>query len=244
MSRKETIPDDLPRLPYSDGSVRREVSVEQLSTGEGVDRSHPMKWGGAIGEYATNRSGPPTLPEEFADLDVDEVGDVTVGDCSKPELLELLAWFNYRVGRLDADLFEDDPDTPKEETRSAAVVRDGIEAIDGSFLAECVDDYSDVGELPASLVESIENASCTEQFSLDSVLNLNAIAITLGRENFTYAPEDFAGLFYEFTPEDDRDGAIMILFGSGDVFCFAGAEDDCNRAHSSLRESLSDAGLL
>ncbi len=76
---------------------------------------------------------------------------------------------------------------------------------------------------------------------LESDLNLNAIAISLGLDRIEYEPEQFPGLVYRL-----HDPAVVaLLFGSGKIVC-TGAKtvDDLCRAVQRLQEDLGNAGLL
>jgi len=78
-------------------------------------------------------------------------------------------------------------------------------------------------------------------YDLESDLNLNAIAISLGLENVEYEPEQFPGLVYRIKVPK----VVMLLFGSGKVVCTGARKvEDIREAVDKLKEELSAAGLI
>lgn len=78
-------------------------------------------------------------------------------------------------------------------------------------------------------------------YNIDSELNLNTIAITLGLENVEYEPEQFPGLVYRV--HDPR--VVMLLFGSGSVVC-TGAKNvkEIEMGVRKLTNELKNSGLI
>jgi len=76
---------------------------------------------------------------------------------------------------------------------------------------------------------------------LESEINLNSIAITLGLDRVEYEPEQFPGLVCRL--EDPR--VVVLLFGSGKLVCTgARRPSDVTRAVEKITKELQDAGLL
>ena len=76
---------------------------------------------------------------------------------------------------------------------------------------------------------------------LETDLNLNSIAITLGLERVEYEPEQFPGLVYRV----DEPKVVALLFGSGKIVCTGAKEiPDIDRALSQIVTELTDASLL
>ena len=77
-------------------------------------------------------------------------------------------------------------------------------------------------------------------FDLGQEINLNAIAISLGRERVEYEPEQFPGLVYRI---DEL--KVVVLFGSGNLVCSGAREpQDVEAAGDNITEELKAAGLL
>lgn len=76
---------------------------------------------------------------------------------------------------------------------------------------------------------------------LETDLNLNAIAISLGLDKVEYEPEQFPGLVYRI----DEPKVVALLFGSGKVVC-TGAKrtEDIEIAVKKIYDELNTAGLL
>ncbi len=76
---------------------------------------------------------------------------------------------------------------------------------------------------------------------LETEINLNAIAISLGLEKVEYEPEQFPGLVYRI----DDPKVVVLLFGSGKLVCTGAKKpDDVKRAVEKITEELQAAGLL
>lgn len=77
--------------------------------------------------------------------------------------------------------------------------------------------------------------------SLESEINLNSVAITLGLERVEYEPEQFPGLVCRI--EDPR--VVVLLFGSGKLVCTgARRPSDVLLAVQKITHELQSAGLL
>jgi transcription initiation factor TFIID TATA-box-binding protein len=86
---------------------------------------------------------------------------------------------------------------------------------------------------PAIIIQNIVASA-----DLGSVLNLNAIAISLGLENIEYEPEQFPGLVYRL----DIPKVVVLLFGSGKLVVTGGkrpgdAEDAIERIVKDLEKN-------
>ena len=76
---------------------------------------------------------------------------------------------------------------------------------------------------------------------LESEINLNEIAVTLGLERVEYEPEQFPGLVCRM--EDPR--VVILLFGSGKLVCTGAKKpSDVERAVKKITQELRAAGLL
>ena len=76
---------------------------------------------------------------------------------------------------------------------------------------------------------------------LQTVLNLNAIAVGLGLENIEYEPEIFPGLVYRV----DDPKVVILIFSSGKLVVTGGkTPDDCARGVDVIHEQLDNMGLL
>ncbi|WP_142860762.1 TATA-box-binding protein [Salinigranum halophilum] len=244
INSEDAIPENLPRLPHRGGQVRADVTIEQLSGYGDTDLQASVTWAMAVGEYAANRSTPPTLPPSFEDATVDDIRQVMIGHCSKEEILVLLAWLAYQDDRLDRDLFSDDESGQDQPMRNAEPVVRAIESVDDDLLSETPEDYSTVGSLPAQIVSSIEAATAASAFDLGYNLNLNAVAIGLGLDNTEYSPQEFPGEFYRPERGSLGEDVTMVIFGTGQVVCFAQSDRGVRESETSLREQLDDLGFL
>jgi transcription initiation factor TFIID TATA-box-binding protein len=76
---------------------------------------------------------------------------------------------------------------------------------------------------------------------LESEINLNSIAITLGLERVEYEPEQFPGLVCRL----DKPRVVVLLFGSGKLVCTgARRPGDVSLAVEQITKELQDAGIL
>ena len=76
---------------------------------------------------------------------------------------------------------------------------------------------------------------------LESEINLNSIAISLGLEKVEYEPEQFPGLVYRLSEPK----VVVLLFGSGKLVCTGAKKPgDVERAVEKIANELSAAGLL
>jgi transcription initiation factor TFIID TATA-box-binding protein len=77
--------------------------------------------------------------------------------------------------------------------------------------------------------------------NLESEINLNSIAITLGLDRVEYEPEQFPGLVCRL----DEPRVVVLLFGSGKLVCTgARRPSDVALAVEKITKELQDAGLL
>jgi len=87
----------------------------------------------------------------------------------------------------------------------------------------------------------IEVQNIVASSDLETKINLNAIAISLGLEKVEYEPEQFPGLVYRM----DSPKVVMLLFGSGKLVCTGGRKPkDVEVAVNKITEELRAAGLL
>jgi transcription initiation factor TFIID TATA-box-binding protein len=76
---------------------------------------------------------------------------------------------------------------------------------------------------------------------LESEINLNAIAITLGLDRVEYEPEQFPGLVCRM----DEPKVVLLLFGSGKLVCTGARKpSDIEVAVKKITQELRGAGLL
>jgi len=76
---------------------------------------------------------------------------------------------------------------------------------------------------------------------LESEINLNAVAVSLGLEKVEYEPEQFPGLVYRIAVPK----VVILLFGSGKLVCTgARTPEDVEVAVNKITEELRAAGLL
>jgi len=88
---------------------------------------------------------------------------------------------------------------------------------------------------------AIEVQNIVSTADLESELDLNAIALTLGLDRVEYEPEQFPGLVYRL--EEPR--VVVLLFGSGKlVLTGARRPSDAQRAAELVKSDLERAGLL
>lgn len=85
----------------------------------------------------------------------------------------------------------------------------------------------------------IQNIVATS--NLESEINLNSIAVTLGLDRVEYEPEQFPGLVVRL--DDPR--VVVLLFGSGKLVCTGARRPaDVERAVQQITKELQRAGLL
>lgn len=76
---------------------------------------------------------------------------------------------------------------------------------------------------------------------LESEINLNTVAVTLGLDRVEYEPEQFPGLVCRLT----EPRVVVLLFGSGKLVCTgARRPSDVSLAVEKIAKELEDAGLL
>jgi len=76
---------------------------------------------------------------------------------------------------------------------------------------------------------------------LESEINLNTIAVTLGLDRVEYEPEQFPGLVCRLT----EPRVVVLLFGSGKLVCTgARRPSDVSLSIEKITKELQDAGLL
>jgi transcription initiation factor TFIID TATA-box-binding protein len=76
---------------------------------------------------------------------------------------------------------------------------------------------------------------------LESEINLNAIAVTLGLDRVEYEPEQFPGLVCRI----DVPKVVVLLFGSGKLVCTGARKPaDVEVAVKKITRELQGAGLL
>jgi transcription initiation factor TFIID TATA-box-binding protein len=87
----------------------------------------------------------------------------------------------------------------------------------------------------------IEVQNVVATFDLGQVINLNAIAISLGLERVEYEPEQFPGLVYRMA----QPKVVLLLFGSGKVVCTGARKpQDVEEAVDRITVELRSAGQL
>ncbi|MGI0128584.1 MAG: TATA-box-binding protein [Thermoplasmata archaeon] len=87
----------------------------------------------------------------------------------------------------------------------------------------------------------IEVQNIVASSDLESEINLNAIAITLGLDRVEYEPEQFPGLVCRI----DEPKVVILLFGSGKLVCTGARKpSDVAVAVKKITGELQGAGLL
>jgi len=87
----------------------------------------------------------------------------------------------------------------------------------------------------------IEVQNIVASSDLESEINLNAIAVTLGLDRVEYEPEQFPGLVCRI----DEPRVVVLLFGSGKLVCTGARKpSDVEVAVKKITRELRGAGLL
>jgi len=87
----------------------------------------------------------------------------------------------------------------------------------------------------------IEVQNIVASSDLESDINLNAVAVTLGLDRIEYEPEQFPGLVCRI----DEPKVVVLLFGTGKLVCTGGRKpSDIEVAVEKIAKELQDAGLL
>jgi transcription initiation factor TFIID TATA-box-binding protein len=87
----------------------------------------------------------------------------------------------------------------------------------------------------------IEVQNIVASSDLESEINLNAIALSLGLEKVEYEPEQFPGLVYRL----DEPKVVVLLFGSGKLVCTGAKKpEDVEKAVERIMAELRAASLL
>lgn len=95
--------------------------------------------------------------------------------------------------------------------------------------------------IPIMVEPQIEVQNIVASSDLETEINLNAIAISLGLEKVEYEPEQFPGLVYRI----DSPKVVVLLFGSGKLVCTGARKPkDVEVAVNKITEELRAAGLL
>jgi transcription initiation factor TFIID TATA-box-binding protein len=85
----------------------------------------------------------------------------------------------------------------------------------------------------------IQNIVATSD--LESEINLNTVAVTLGLDRVEYEPEQFPGLVCRL----EKPRVVVLLFGSGKLVCTgARRPSDVSLSVEKITKELQDAGLL
>jgi len=126
--------------------------------------------------------------------------------------------------------------------RSGKVVCTGAKSIEEVRLAidHLVKKITETG-VPVTKKPEIIVQNIVASADLGSVINLNAIAISLSLEKVEYEPEQFPGLVYRV----DKPKVVVLLFGSGKMVCTGARKpEDVELAVERITKELRDAGLL
>jgi transcription initiation factor TFIID TATA-box-binding protein len=135
--------------------------------------------------------------------------------------------------------------SPKAATllfRSGKVVCTGAKSLDEVRIAidQLVKQIEAAG-VPVTKKPEIIVQNIVASADLGSVINLNAIAISLSLEKVEYEPEQFPGLVYRL----DKPKVVVLLFGSGKMVCTGARKtEDVELAVEKITKELRDAGLL
>jgi transcription initiation factor TFIID TATA-box-binding protein len=99
----------------------------------------------------------------------------------------------------------------------------------------------EVANVHIKVEPKIEVQNIVASSDLETGINLNAIAISLGLERVEYEPEQFPGLVYRI----DSPKVVLLLFGSGKLVCTGARKpEDVEIAVNKITEELRSAGLL
>jgi len=126
--------------------------------------------------------------------------------------------------------------------RSGKVVCTGAKSLDDVHKAirKVAKQIEDAG-IKVNTDPDVEVQNIVASSDLETKINLNAIAISLGLEKVEYEPEQFPGLVYRI----DDPKVVVLLFGSGKLVCTGARKpDDVKRAVEKITEELDAAGLL
>jgi len=126
--------------------------------------------------------------------------------------------------------------------RSGKVVCTGAKSLDDVHKAirKVAKQIEDAG-IKVNTDPDVEVQNIVASSDLETKINLNAIAISLGLEKVEYEPEQFPGLVYRI----DDPKVVVLLFGSGKLVCTGARKpDDVKRAVEKITEELGAAGLL
>ena len=94
-------------------------------------------------------------------------------------------------------------------------------------------------KIPKELNVKIQNI--VAMGDLDTIINLNKVAVRFSFEKVEYEPEQFPGLVYRI----DEPRIVFLLFGSGKVVCTGGKNiEDIDIAMDILIDELKDTGFL
>jgi len=135
--------------------------------------------------------------------------------------------------------------SPKAATllfRSGKVVCTGAKSLEDVRLAldHLVKELGAAG-VPVDKKPELTVQNIVASADLGSVINLNAIAISLSLEKVEYEPEQFPGLVYRI----DKPKVVVLLFGSGKMVCTGARKvEDVQQAVERITSELRDAGLL
>jgi transcription initiation factor TFIID TATA-box-binding protein len=135
-----------------------------------------------------------------------------------------------------------DPDCAVIFFNNGKIVFTGIKSPEGinKVMNKLNGELKELGfEIPGSPDIVIQNI--VTSYELNKLLNLNSIAITLGKERAEYEPEKFEGLVYR-----NHDPSVStLLFRSGKIIC-TGARNlsDAEAAIDALVKDLESTGLM
>lgn len=135
-----------------------------------------------------------------------------------------------------------DPKTATLLFRSGKVVCTGAKSLQQVKLAiSKVAEQIEKAGIKIDKKPKIQVQNIVASSDLESEINLNAIAISLGLEKVEYEPEQFPGLVYRI----DDPKVVVLLFGSGKLVCTGAKKpEDVERAVEKITEELDQAGLL
>jgi len=126
--------------------------------------------------------------------------------------------------------------------RSGKLVCTGAKSIDDVHTAikTVIQRVSEAG-IRVTKDPKIEVQNIVASSDLQTDLNLNAIAISLGLDRVEYEPEQFPGLVYRI----DVPKVVALLFGSGKIVCTGAKKtEDIKVAVQKIYDELNTAGLL
>lgn len=172
------------------------------------------------------------------------VASATIGrDIDLQKAVNALDGAEYDRGRFPGVIYRvKEPKIAVLIFRSGKIVCTGARSMeDVRMVIETVIKFLRKAKMPVTLNPKIKVENIVATCDLESIINLNAIAITLSLEKIEYEPEQFPGLVYRM----DEPKIVMLFFGSGKIVCTGAKEiKDVEKSVEIITDELKNAGLL